>query len=109
MKFIRVQFIGLALSACWALGVTVYQRQTEMPKAQQYAMTAYYLCAERQASTGNHDLNPCLESVDKDWDKWMNRKWRDIAFIALTPIVSTWLLGFVCIRLYRWKKPRTMT
>jgi hypothetical protein len=104
MRFTRLQFIGLALSACWTVGATFYIRQAEMPRAQQYAMTAYFTCAERKVTSGGHDIDPCLANVSKDWDDWMNRKWGDIAYVVLLPIASGWLAGFACIRLYRWKK-----
>ncbi len=96
----RLQFIGLAISAFWILGVTFYQRQIEFPKAQDYAMAQYFICAERMAESGARDINPCLDNVSSDWNKWMNRKWRDIAIIALAPLVAGWLIGFVFMRIY---------
>lgn len=109
MQLTKLQFIGLALSACWILGVTFHQRQLEAPKAQDYAMTAYFICAEHKAEAGDRDLSPCLENVGKDWDKWMNRKWRDIAHIALVPVATGWLIGFFCVRIYRWNNSRKAT
>jgi hypothetical protein len=96
----RWQFIGLAMSAFWMLGVTFYQRQIEFPKAQDYAMTQYFICTERITESGARDMNPCLDNVSNDWDKWMQRKWRDIAMIALLPIAAGWLIGFVWMRIY---------
>lgn len=107
MRITRLQFYGLVLSAAWALGVTFYQRQAEKSNAQHYAMTAYFACAERRVAAGERDLDPCLANVGNDWDKWMNRKWGDIAVVALVPIAAGWLAGFACLRIYRWKKPGT--
>ena len=102
----RLQFYGLALSAFWVVAVAFYERQAEMPKAQQYAMAAYYTCAERNAAQGNRDINACLANVSKDWDDWMNHKWGDIATIALVPLAAAWLAGFTGILIYRWNKER---
>lgn len=79
--------MGVAISAAWILGVTFYQRQSEAPRAQDFAMARYMRCAELQATTSSApNVDPCLEKVGEDWDKWMNRQWGKIAYIALPPI-----------------------
>ena len=107
MQLSRLQFVGLSLSACWMLAVIVYERQTEMPKAQNYAMAAYFVCVEAKAAAGDRNIDPCVRNVGNDWEEWMNRKWRDIACISLVPVSAGWLLGFACVRFIRRKKRPT--
>lgn len=100
MQLSKIQFYGLIASACWALAVTVYYRQQEKTHAQQYAMTRYFVCAEREAAAGR-GRDACLEGVGDDWDEWMGRQWAPIARMSLIPIAVGWAAGFVGMRLLR--------
>ena len=101
----RWQQNALILSCAWAFGTTAYLRYQELPKAQEYAMHAYYVCAERMAASGKGNFDPCLQNVDKDWNAWMNRKWGKIAAVALLPVALGWLATFAGLFAYRRFRP----
>lgn len=96
----NVQFYGLAASACWVLAVTVYYRQHEMPRAQQYAMSRYYTCAESEAAAGRGN-DACLKKIGNDWDAWMNGQWAPIARTSLIPLAVGWAVGIAGMRLLK--------
>ena len=96
----KVQFYGVMASACWALAVTVYYRQHEMPRAQQYAMSRYFVCVERETAAGRGN-GACLDQVSDDWDAWMNRQWAPIARLSLIPVAVAWVAGYAGMRLLR--------
>lgn len=101
----RWQQNGLLLTLAWALAATAYLRYQELPKAQEYAIRAYYVCAERMAESGAGSTDACLDKVDDDWDSWMNRKWKRIAYIALAPIAAGWIAAFAGLFVYRRFRP----
>jgi hypothetical protein len=99
------QQYGIALSVAWILGVTSYQRYEELPKAKAYATHAYFVCTERKLAVGEKNIESCVESVSRDWDDWMNRKWGRIALLALLPVACGWLLAFAGLFIYRRARP----
>lgn len=91
---------GLLISFAWAIGVIVFMRYQELPRAQDYATRAYFVCAER-AAADRGKIDRCLENVDRDWSHWMNRKWGEIAKVTLIPIAGGWLLVLAGIAVSR--------
>ena len=105
----RWQQYGIAISAAWVLGTVSYQRYEELPKAKEYATHIYFICTERKMSSGDKDIQPCVDRVGDDWDEWMNRKWARIAWLALVPVAIGWFGAFAGHFLYRKFKPDQAT
>lgn len=100
----RWQQNALILSCVWAVGITIFLRYQELPKAQEYATQRYYICAQLMSVPAGGNNDTCLKNVEKDWDTWMNRKWGRIITIALLPVVIGWLAAFAGI--FAWRRIR---
>lgn len=95
----------LLVSCVWVLGVTVFLRYQELPKAQQYATHRYFVCVEHLSPSDGKGRDNCLKNVDRDWDAWMNHAWGRIAAVALLPVGAGWLAIFTAMFAFRRFRP----
>lgn len=98
------QRIGIVLSVVWILGAGIYQRSSDIKKAQDFASFSYRVCADATGLNRNLILSDCLKQSQKDYEIWIKPSWANVAAISLVPIPIFWLIAYGLIKIYRWVK-----
>src|SRR5712664_1163032 len=91
------QGLGIALSIFWAVGTAIYQRNSDIERAEGFAKFAYKVCSDSESLAHRNDLARCDKERKEHVDTWLKGSWGNVAILALVPIPFGWFAAFVLV------------
>lgn len=92
------QRIGIVLSIVWAVGAAIHTRNDEIDFWKNFASTGYTICMEAKSADGAK----CSAEMSEALMKLREPFWPNIAFNALAPVLSGWLVAYLALWIFRW-------
>jgi hypothetical protein len=98
------QRIGVVVSLAWAIGAGLYQRNSDITKANDTASLSHRICLEAESARNDPNRDPaaCDGKYLEAYKLWMDGSWANVAFVAVAPIPLGWLGVYALIRIRRW-------
>ncbi len=96
------QRLGIVVSVLWIIGAALFQRTSDVDRAQDFMNETYQTCIDLKKQHNDFNFGPCMDEAEKNYAIFVKDSWGNVAFTALAPIPIGWLLAYTVIGIFRW-------
>jgi len=97
------QRLGIIASVLWIIGGGLWQRTSDVERAQTFMNSSYQTCFDAHPPNADRAYYAtCMSKAWADYQIVVAGSWGNVAFFAIAPVALAWLAAFIAIVVSRW-------